>query len=184
MPKIFVGGREIEYEVRRSRRAKRLRLAVYRNCSIVATLPWRGDIGFVEKFILEKAEWLLDRVLKFKSQSSPLAHLGARDYVKHKKQALLFVRDRVEELNKAYGYKIGRISIRNQKTRWGSCSRTGNLNFNYKLVLIPQYIADYVIVHEICHLKEFNHSVNFWELVSVAMPNFREIRRELKKISC
>ena len=75
-----------------------------------------------------------------------------------------------------------RLSVRNQRTRWGSCSRTGNLNFNYKIALLPEPLADYIIAHELCHLGEFNHSQAFWDLVAVAIPDYRERRAELRRI--
>jgi hypothetical protein len=65
--------------------------------------------------------------------------------------------------------------------RWGSCSKKGNLNFNYKIALLPQRHSDYVIVHELCHLREFNHSKKFWDLVEQAVPNHRALRTELKR---
>jgi predicted metal-dependent hydrolase len=89
---------------------------------------------------------------------------------------------RVEELNKPYGFVYGKIAIRNQKTRWGSCSRRGNLNFNYRVGLLPQKLMDYVIVHELCHLGEFNHSYKFWDLVAKTVPEYKAIRQELKRI--
>ncbi len=70
--------------------------------------------------------------------------------------------------------------IKNHKTRWGSCSELGNLNFNYKLIFLPDAIVDYIVVHEICHLIEFNHSQDFWRLVARTIPNFRELRHELR----
>ncbi|MEI6345928.1 MAG: M48 family metallopeptidase [bacterium] len=73
-----------------------------------------------------------------------------------------------------------RVSIRNQRTRWGSCSRRGNLNFSYKLALLPPHLADYLIVHELCHLGQFNHSPAFWALVALAIPEYRTHRDELK----
>jgi len=84
-------------------------------------------------------------------------------------------------LNRFYGFKIGSVAIRNQKTRWGSCSGKGNLNFNYKVMFLPKEFADYIIVHEICHIKEMNHSIDFWNLVGISIPDYRRIRRELKK---
>lgn len=75
------------------------------------------------------------------------------------------------------------MAIRNQKSRWGSCSTKGNLNFNYKLAIIPSHLADYVIVHELCHLGEFNHSQKFWDLVAKTMPGYKEMRNELKHIA-
>ena len=103
------------------------------------------------------------------------------EYLKYKDQAKIFVINKVTELNKNYGYKINRITIRNQKTRWGSCSKKGNMNFNYKIVLLPEKLAEYIIVHEICHLGEFNHSANFWNLVAQTVPDYKEKRKELHK---
>jgi predicted metal-dependent hydrolase len=108
--------------------------------------------------------------------------LTKRDYVRYRDTAEAFVERKVHELNRQYGFTIGRITVRNQKTRWGSCSRKGNLNFNYKLLLIPERLADYVIVHEICHIGEFNHSRKFWDLVWQAIPDYAERRAELRKI--
>jgi len=74
------------------------------------------------------------------------------------------------------------VKIRDQSSRWGSCSWKGNLNFSYKLVLLPEHLADYVVVHELCHLREMNHSPRFWALVSQTVPDYRAKRRELKKL--
>ena len=103
-----------------------------------------------------------------------------KDYLKYKEQALILVRNRIEYFNKFYNYKWNNIVIRNQKTRWGSCSKKGNLNFNYKIALLKEEEYDYIIVHELCHLGEFNHSRNFWNLVAITIPNYREIRSNLK----
>ncbi len=104
-------------------------------------------------------------------------------YLKYKEKARILVENRISEFNKFYNYKINRIAIRNQRTRWGSCSKHGNLNFNYKLALIPEKLVDYVIVHEICHLGEFNHSKNFWDLVEKTIPDYKTRREELMKIN-
>lgn len=76
-----------------------------------------------------------------------------------------------------------RIAIKHTVSRWGSCSQAGNLNFSYHLALIPPHLAEYVVVHEICHLREFNHSDRFWSLVEKILPDYRERKRELMNIS-
>lgn len=102
------------------------------------------------------------------------------EYLKYKEEARDLVRSRLEYWNQFYNLKIGKIAIRNQKTRWGSCSSKGNLNFSYRIVLLPQKLSDYVIVHELCHLGEFNHSPKFWALVGKTLPDYREARNLLK----
>ncbi len=104
-----------------------------------------------------------------------------KNYLENKDKALQIVKDRIEYFNMFYNYKWNRIVIRNQKTRWGSCSKKGNLNFNYKIALLPQKSSDYIIVHELCHLGEFNHSRKFWDLVAKTVPGYKEIRKNLRK---
>ena len=105
------------------------------------------------------------------------------EYVAHKKAASNLVQSRLDHFNTIYGFTYNRVSIRNQRTRWGSCSRKGNLNFSYKVVLLPPALVDYIVVHELCHLGEFNHSRNFWDLVARTMPNHRELRVQLRAAS-
>lgn len=105
-----------------------------------------------------------------------------RNYLKYKNNALIFANQRIHHFNKIYNLRFKKINIKNQKTRWGSCSRKGNLNFNYKIILLPQNMADYIIVHELCHLKELNHSQNFWNLVKHTIPDYLETRGELRRI--
>lgn len=103
-------------------------------------------------------------------------------YLKHKEQARVLAIERLEIYNQIYQYKYNRISIRDQKTRWGSCSSKGNINFNYKIALLPLHLADYIIVHELCHIGEMNHSERFWSLVAREIPNHRELKVEIRKI--
>ena len=105
----------------------------------------------------------------------------SKNYLENKNKALEIVKERIEYLNAFYNYKWNKISVKNQKTRWGSCSRRGNLNFNYKIALLPQKSSDYIIVHELCHLGEFNHSQKFWDLVAKTVPDYKEARRDLRK---
>jgi predicted metal-dependent hydrolase len=101
----------------------------------------------------------------------------------NKLRALYLVENRIAYFNKIYNAPINKITIRNQKSRWGSCSTKGNLNFNYKIIYLPPELADYIIVHELCHLKEFNHSKKFWDLVAHTIPHHLELRHNLKKIA-
>lgn len=102
------------------------------------------------------------------------------DYLKYKDQALELVKNKLEHFNQFYNFKYNKVTVRNQSTRWGSCSRRGNINFNYRLALLPESLTDYVVVHELCHLGEFNHSKDFWDLVARTVPDFKERRRQLR----
>lgn len=97
-----------------------------------------------------------------------------------KLKAKQYLPGRTEFLAAQNGYRFNKITIRGQKTRWGSCSRRGNLSFNYRLMQYPINVIDYVLVHELCHLKEMNHSKRFWGLVGEILPNYAELRNYLK----
>ena len=117
----------------------------------------------------------------------PVLHTRSRKlYEANKDAARKLIKERIEHFMGYYGAKlgisVGRIAIRNQKSRWGSCSKKGNLNFNYKLAFMPPAVRDYVIVHEICHIKEFNHGHGFWALVAKTVPDWKEKRKKLREM--
>ena len=96
-------------------------------------------------------------------------------------EALEVIQTRVEYFARVIGVTYGKITIRNQKTRWGSCSSKGNLNFNCLLMLAPPEVLDYVVVHELCHRKQMNHSKAFWSEVEKVLPDYKEARKWLKE---
>lgn len=102
--------------------------------------------------------------------------------VKYAEDARVLVHERLTYWKQYYGYKYNRVSIRAQSTRWGSCSSKGNLNFNCRIVLLDRDLVDYIVVHELCHLKEFNHSNAFWALIEQTIPNYRVLKAELMKL--
>jgi predicted metal-dependent hydrolase len=171
----------IKYKVRKSARAKRMRIAVYCDGDVVVTVPKNFDLGLMDKFLAEKKDWILKKVREF--LSSPLRFIKRRsksDYKKYENEAMALVVKRINYLNQNLNLKYNKINIKDQKTRWGSCSKKGNLNFNYKILFLSAEIRDYIIVHELCHLKEFNHSKIFWNLVRSVIPDYLEIRNSLK----
>ena len=101
---------------------------------------------------------------------------------KRKRQAHDIIINRINYFNERYQCRINRITVRNQRRRWGSCSRKGNLNFNYRIVRLPLSLVDYIVVHELCHLRELNHSRAFWQLVADTLPDFKERRSALRKV--
>lgn len=158
-----------------------MRLAVYGDGSVVITAPYGYGASLIEQFLRAKARWLADKLSYFRrcKPVSPFPQ-SRHEYAKHKPAALGVVQDRVEYFSARYGFQYARISIRNQTTRWGSCSKKGNLSFNYRILFLPAEMRDYVIVHELCHVKEFNHSRNFWHLVAAIIPDYHTIRKELR----
>ncbi len=108
--------------------------------------------------------------------------LNPKRYLELKESARALVLTRLDSYNQHYRYKIGKVAIRNQRSRWGSCSSKGNLNFNYKIILLPVELQDYIIVHELCHLKQFNHSKDFWDLVAETIPQWQKLRAHLLKM--
>ncbi len=105
-----------------------------------------------------------------------------RQYVALREEARALVHARLAHFAPMYGVELRKVFIKNHKSRWGSCSTKGNLNFNYKIVLLPPDVADYIIVHELCHLREFNHSARFWTLVAEVVPNHLVVRRRLREL--
>lgn len=172
----------INYLLKISRRARRLRLTVYLDGRVVLTCPRLMPVKIAERFMLTKASWLLDKLTRFKNNPLPPVKPHSRaDYLKRKEVARIFVNDRLAHFNKFYNFTYRNVSIRDQKTRWGSCSKVKNLNFSYRLLDLAPEVADYIIVHELCHLREFNHSPRFWDLVAKTMPDYVARRRRLKK---
>jgi len=181
---IKVNETQLDYTLRKSTRSRRMRLAVYCDGSVVVTMPhWMGETT-AERFIRQKAQWLIDKIAFFKTHKTPMVTRGTKaEYLKNKEATRALVTERLAYFNQFYNFRFSAITIRNQKTRWGSCSRKGNLNFNYKLSLLPAAVADYIIVHELCHLAEFNHSLRFWDLVARTVPEHRKLRKELRGCS-
>jgi predicted metal-dependent hydrolase len=107
-----------------------------------------------------------------------LAHFQA-----HKEFARERILARLAHWHAFYPYAYGRVAIRDQSSRWGSCSKKKNLNFNYRIAFLPEPLMDYVIVHELCHLQEFNHSKAFWDLVAQMIPDYINLRSELRRIA-
>ncbi len=181
--KIKLKPREVKYTLKISRRARGLRLAVYRDGAVVVTAPSAMSRSSIDQFITKKSRWVIDKLEHFKKFSGVvfIKKNSKKDFIKYKEQALLLAKNRIAYFNSIYNFGLNKINIRNQKTRWGSCSKKGSINFNYKIALLPARLADYIIIHELCHLSEFNHSPNFWNLVARAAPDYLEIRRELKQ---
>lgn len=170
------------YEIKRHKRARHVRISVKPGGAVVVTLPWRVPKYLADEFVQKQAEWIQKAREKMQQIEPPKRSGTTAEYKQYKKEALKVFTQRLAELNQEYQFPYKRVSIRNQKTRWGSCSKTGTLSFSYRLLLLPDQVRDYVLVHELCHVKEMNHSRRFWELVAQTVPNYRVLRSELKRV--
>jgi predicted metal-dependent hydrolase len=179
---IFIQGDKVEYFIKKSRLSRRITVSVRPGGEVRVSVPYFASVRAAENFLREKADWVLKSVAKMRSVN-PGQALGKnkKEYQKFKKSAATLIKRRVEAINQFYQFPYQRISIRNQSSRWGSCSTKGNLSFNYKIALLPRKYMDYIIVHELCHLKEMNHSWRFWELVTRQIPNHKTLRKAIRQ---
>ncbi len=170
--------KKIDYTVKRSTRARTMRLAIYPDGNVVVTAPRFFALQAIEDFVMKHSTWVRTKVEETRGRS--ILRIRRADIPNLKKQALLLAIQRAEYYAALYGVTYKKISIRAQKSRWGSCSERGNLSFNYKIAVLDPYVADYIIVHEICHLKQFDHSKAFWALVAEQFPDHQELRLKLR----
>jgi predicted metal-dependent hydrolase len=179
--RIQIGNREVEYDLKVNARARSIRLAVHPEKGLQVTLPKRVSKVMAEKFIVQKSEWILKYLERFKETlGNSSKKLTVKEIKKYKEDARSLAAARLAHFNSFYNFSYNTVSIKAQKTRWGSCSRKKNLNFNYKIALLPLHLTDYIIVHELCHLAQMNHSAKFWTLVAQTIPDHTARRKELR----
>jgi predicted metal-dependent hydrolase len=173
---------QIEVTLRRSAQSRSIRILVKEQGKITVTGPLRVSKVALIRILNAKASWVLAKRAQFLTRGGTETALSgsAEEFQKYKKEALEFVKIKLSEWNKHYGFTYTGVTIRNQSTRWGSCSAKGRLSFHYRILFLPSHLADYLIVHELCHLKAFDHSPKFWALVSEAIPDYKECRKALK----
>ena len=169
--------------IRSSRRT--LSLQVKNDGQVIVRAPKHVTLQEIAAFVRKNSAWLhkhLEKVRKEKelNAASPVQPLTMEDIQKLADEALRVIPGRVAHFAPLVGVTYGRITVRNQRTRWGSCSSKGNLNFNCLLMLAPPGILDYVVVHELCHRKVMNHSPKFWAEVAKVMPDYKERQKWLR----
>ena len=165
---------EFQYTLIRSAR-KTLALQIHPDGSVIVRAPLKMPAKDIHAFVEEKSEWIAKHLPK--TTVVPFTHEEIRQLAEAAKQDLP---RRVQYFAPLIGVTYGRITIRSQRSRWGSCSSKGNLNFNCLLMLCPEAVRDYVVVHELCHRIEMNHSPKFWAQVERVCPNYRAHRKWLK----
>lgn len=163
-------------------------LEVKGDARVFARVPIGVPDRAVREFVLERQGWIVQKWFLMKERQERAASHPIPDYVGNPELEQLYrerARGKLTERTAYFASLIGvsynRISIRSAKTRWGSCSAQGNLNFHWKLILMPSEILDYVVVHELAHRKEMNHSDRFWRQVELVLPDYKHRRQWLKE---
>ena len=169
---------DIPYTLIRSSR-KTLSLEIRPDGSVLVRAPRRLSERAIRDFVASREHWLREKLRKFESRPA-LPTLTEAELRHLKQQAKIFLSHRAALYAPRVGVGYEKITIRAQRTRWGSCSREGNLNFNCLLMLTPLEIRDYVVVHELCHRKHMNHSPSFWAEVARVCPEYAAYRQWLK----
>lgn len=177
---------ELPYTVIKSRR-KTYSISIDEEGRIVFRVPLRTTDKDILKIAGEKSHWIIKHYLqicekKNNRPQSDLSDVQRKSLEKrYKDAARSYIPKRAAYYSSMTGGTYNRICIRSQKTRWGSCSSNGTLSFNWRLMLAPPAILDYVVVHELCHLTHMNHSADFWQLVESVFPDYRNARKWLKE---
>ena len=169
---------KLSYQVIRSKR-KTIAIQIQPDGTVLVHCPLRLSEGAIQAFVESKSAWIEKHLNKLTKQPPPPAFTEA-DIQKMTGQAKELIPQRVAYFADLLGVDYGRITIRHQKTRWGSCSGKGNLNFNCLLMAVPPEVRDYVVVHELCHRKEMNHSARFWAEIERIIPDYKNHRKWLK----
>lgn len=173
----------ITYSVIRSNR-KTVSLEIRPNRDILVRAPFCMSDADIRKFVQSKAAWLekhMKKVAERQEAASQVEKLTMKEIETLADEAMRVIPERVRYYAPKVGVTYGRITIRNQKTRWGSCSSKGNLNFNCLLMLTPPEVIDSVVVHELCHRKEMNHSDQFYKEVYRVFPEYEKWNKWLKE---
>ena len=171
----------ISYKLVLSKR-KTLAIHVKPDGSVEVRGPLRLSRAKADAFVQEKADWIYktQQRLAEQDQKKHTVNLSQGEVEQYKKEAASLFQTRCNYFAEKMGVQYRQIKVNQAKTRWGSCNAKGNLHFTFRLVFAPAELVDYVIVHELAHLKEFNHSPRFWAVVEGILPDYRERRRRLK----
>ena len=164
---------------------KTVSIQVNADLSVTVRAPQHTTSKEIEHILFKKKDWIEKHIEKMKvrkarCEEQKVERLTNEELQSLAERALEYIPQRVYHFARLIGVDYGRITIRNQKTRWGSCSGKGNLNFNCLLMLMPPDIIDYVVVHELCHIKEINHSPAFWREVAKILPDYKKAEAWLK----
>jgi hypothetical protein len=160
-------------------RAKRLSITIKPDMTVKVTIPEGRSLRLAEEFLKAKIPWItkhLDKLRKPRQDSTKI-ELPPVNRVRAK----IALTARINYLAQKYGFKFNKLFIRNQKTRWGSCSSRNNISLNMNLVSLPRELQDYVILHELVHTRHKNHGKRFWAALNKLVGDSKELRRQMKQ---
>lgn len=180
---VRIEEKTLQYTIRRYKQSKHIRISIGRGNEVLVTGPRYVSMRTLHAYVVTKADWIFGHI----SQKSTLLYddlyqTDRAHFVMHKSAAYAVALKKVMQWSAFYQFPYTKISVKQLKSRWGSCSSLRKLNFSYRIVFLPEELQDYLVVHELCHLKEMNHSKHFWQLVEQALPNYKELRNKLKNI--
>ena len=184
---ISLDKEEIEVEIIRSKR-RSMAIQIRTDGSVVVRVPMHASDRAIKRFVSAHARWIADNRGQMFERRKKLADnpydIPAWESlsVADKKIAKQKIMEHVDYYARRMEIDYGSISMRNQKSRWGSCSSKGNLNFNYRLAYLPEELLDYVVVHELAHRRHMDHSAAFWEEVETYYPAYKKCRQMLNDI--
>ena len=174
---------EHDYSIIRSKR-RSLSIEITDDAKLLVRAPMRMPGREIKSFVEEKSSWIdkyIEKVRERNQRTEAIEPIGRWELRDLADEALRVIPKKVEYYAGILGVTYGRITIKNQKSLWGSCSSKGNLNFNCMLMKAPGHVQDYVVVHELCHRREMNHSTRFWSLVASVIPDYKACRKWLKE---
>ncbi len=160
---------------------KTISLEIRPDGKITLRVPQRMTYREIEKFLEERSQWIEKSLSKCTADENAPEPFTQEELKAMADKALEIIPARVAFYAEKLGVTYGKITIRNPKTRWGSCSSAGNLNFSCLLVLMPDEVLDSVVVHELCHRKEMNHSKRFYDEILKVMPDYKKHEKWLKE---
>ena len=152
-----------------------------KNGSVIVRAPINTKKSFIDSFINKHSSWIAKSIEKERIRESRTDGLTEYDIKKIKEEARVYFEDKTKYFSEIMGLKYSRIKITSAKTRFGSCNTKGNISYSYRLMLYPEVAREYVVVHELAHLKEMNHSKAFYDIVEHYMPDYKERRKLLKQ---
>ncbi len=181
-----------EVTLRRSSRSRRYSIRVVPDKGVIVTIPWLGSYRKGLAYLVSMREWVLKNLKRQAREPSPAEGMSQEEKAqlveKMRKEAKNTLVPRLRELADRYGFSPGRVTIKHNSSNWGSCSRLGNINLNLNLVRVPEPCMDYVILHELCHLRHLDHGKAFHTLLNSLLADLlgegwttARCRRELKK---